>query len=201
MEGKVKWFSKEKGYGFIALNGGDDHYFGVRDIQGANLPDIGDLVSFTSGQGNKGPKATSVVILVNNQKIGTSNLKKAPPRESTSVRFDDRETCKHCGKKMVPRLVTYEGKATKSLCPYCGKTHKTFGPCFIATAVYGDYNAHEVRALRRFRDKSLRQSFIGRLLVAIYYKTSPPIAKILRRNSMMTLLIKRLLDIIVRRVE
>ena len=41
--------------------------------------------------------------------------------------------------------------------------------CFIATAVYGDINAPEVRALRGFRDDVLRQSFTGRLLVELYY--------------------------------
>jgi hypothetical protein len=40
--------------------------------------------------------------------------------------------------------------------------------CFVATAVYGDINAPEVRALRAFRDTKLKQTKTGRVLVNIY---------------------------------
>lgn len=63
MDGTVKWFSNEKGYGFIAAENGRDHYFHLCDIQGADLVRTGDLVSFTSNRGSKGPKATAVTII------------------------------------------------------------------------------------------------------------------------------------------
>lgn len=50
------------------------------------------------------------------------------------------------------------------------------GGCFIATAAYGSYLHPHVQSLRRFRDETLRQSRIGRRLVAWYYAVSPPIA-------------------------
>ncbi len=51
--------------------------------------------------------------------------------------------------------------------------------CFIATAVYGSYDADEVRILRAFRDRQLASSRMGRLLIRSYYVVSPPLAEML----------------------
>ncbi len=50
------------------------------------------------------------------------------------------------------------------------------GPCFLATAVYGD-DAMELRAFRRFRDDVLLPTAGGRLLVAEYYRVGPFLAQ------------------------
>lgn len=55
--------------------------------------------------------------------------------------------------------------------------------CFVATAVYGDFNAPEVISLRNFRDYYLTRRIWGRILVKIYYQTSPPLAKYLANHS------------------
>jgi uncharacterized protein YjbI with pentapeptide repeats len=62
--------------------------------------------------------------------------------------------------------------------------------CFIATACCGSYDAPEVRILRRFRDESLLPSRAGRLLVAAYYRVSPPIARILERHERLRALVR-----------
>jgi|WetSurMetagenome_2_1015567.scaffolds.fasta_scaffold551700_1 hypothetical protein len=41
--------------------------------------------------------------------------------------------------------------------------------CFIATAVYGDENCHEVQVLRDFRDNVLQESGLGRKVIDFYY--------------------------------
>jgi len=41
--------------------------------------------------------------------------------------------------------------------------------CFVATAVYGDPDCRQVRALRCFRDRVLVRSVWGRAFVAFYY--------------------------------
>lgn len=64
--GTVKWFSGEKGYGFIEREDGDDVFVHHSDIAGAGFKSLneGDKVSFEVEQGDKGPKATNVTVTV-----------------------------------------------------------------------------------------------------------------------------------------
>ena len=45
--------------------------------------------------------------------------------------------------------------------------------CFVATAAHGDYAAHEVYALRRFRDQYLKTNPAGKAFVTWYYENGP----------------------------
>jgi cold shock protein len=58
-QGKVKWFSKEKGYGFIEQEAGADLFVHHSEIQGYDLQE-GDEVEFEVGEGRKGPCAQKV---------------------------------------------------------------------------------------------------------------------------------------------
>ena len=58
-EGTVKWFSEEKGYGFIEQESGDDVFVHKNDTDGANLQE-GQRVQFEIGEGQKGPCAKDV---------------------------------------------------------------------------------------------------------------------------------------------
>ncbi len=64
--GTVKWFSADKGFGFITPDdGGKDlfvHHSEVKSSGFATLND-GQKVEFEVGQGQKGPCATNVVAL------------------------------------------------------------------------------------------------------------------------------------------
>ena len=57
--GKVKWFSSEKGFGFIEQENGEDLFVHLSEVQGAGLQEA-DAVEFEIGEGRKGPCATNV---------------------------------------------------------------------------------------------------------------------------------------------
>jgi len=64
--GRVKWFSEEKGYGFISPeDGGDDVFFhySVIQLKGFKTLSEGQLVEFNDEKTNNGMKATCVKIL------------------------------------------------------------------------------------------------------------------------------------------
>lgn len=55
--------------------------------------------------------------------------------------------------------------------------------CFIATEIFGQ-DSHETNRLRLFRDRSLIPFAMGRWMVANYYRVSPDLAALLRRNRL-----------------
>jgi len=63
MQGKVKWFNAEKGFGFIESEEGGDVFVHFSAIQtdGFKTLDEGQEVSFDVVQGNRGPQAENVV--------------------------------------------------------------------------------------------------------------------------------------------
>jgi hypothetical protein len=60
-------------------------------------------------------------------------------------------------------------------------TKSSRGPCFLATAVFEhEPYAVELMVFRRFRDQILKKKKWGRRLVWFYYKTSPPLARVIK---------------------
>ena len=64
-KGTVKWFSNQKGYGFISSESGSDVFVHHSAIQGDGYKslDEGQQVEFEIQQGPKGEQATNVVKL------------------------------------------------------------------------------------------------------------------------------------------
>lgn len=62
MQGTVKFFNNEKGYGFISREGGDDVFVHFSNIAGEGFKTLeeGQLVEFDVGPGRKGDEALNV---------------------------------------------------------------------------------------------------------------------------------------------
>ncbi|MFD2168770.1 cold shock domain-containing protein [Tumebacillus lipolyticus] len=65
MQGKVKWFNAEKGYGFIEREDGGDVFVHFSAIQtdGFKTLEEGQSVSFDIVDGARGPQAANVIKL------------------------------------------------------------------------------------------------------------------------------------------
>jgi cold shock protein len=61
VQGRVKWFNEQKGYGFIEQPDGRDLFVHYKECRGKLCQ--GDLVEYILGEGQKGPCATKVRVL------------------------------------------------------------------------------------------------------------------------------------------
>lgn len=65
-QGQVKWFNAEKGYGFIESSDGEDvfvHFTGILG-EGFRTLEEGQKVTFRTVEGNRGPQASDVEIVL-----------------------------------------------------------------------------------------------------------------------------------------
>ena len=62
LQGKVKWFNAEKGFGFIEVEGQDDVFVHFSAIQGEGFKTLeeGQAVTFDVEQGQRGAQAANV---------------------------------------------------------------------------------------------------------------------------------------------
>lgn len=107
--GIVKWFSQEKGYGYINNKENIDLYFGVKDVIGADLPEYGDRVEYTEYVGREEITAAKDVIIIE---------KKNP--------IFKKVRCESCQIEVRPKPwhfggTDYTNVKTAYLCPHCGE--------------------------------------------------------------------------------
>jgi cold shock CspA family protein len=117
MPGRVKWFSSEWGYGFITHAQNRDHRSTVRDVIEGALPRGGGKTEFDPGSGDQSAFARNVRITAS-----------APVGWGADRLRDDRVVCRHCGRRMVPRMITYRGAVERTVCPFCAHTYQNLNP-------------------------------------------------------------------------
>lgn len=63
-KGRVKWYDRKKGYGFIEAEDGQDVFVHMSAIKGSGIKSLfeGDKVTFEVGEGKKGPSAVRVQV-------------------------------------------------------------------------------------------------------------------------------------------
>lgn len=74
------------------------------------------------------------------------------------------------------------------------------GPCFVATVAFGA-EAPELDVLRRFRDRALMRSPLGRAFVDAYYQHGPQVAGVVSRRRWLRAPVARALSAVVRVLE
>lgn len=63
MEGKVKFFNEEKGFGFIADSEGKEYFVHISGVENNMVLKDEQSVSFEIEQGDRGPKAVDVKLI------------------------------------------------------------------------------------------------------------------------------------------
>jgi curved DNA-binding protein CbpA/ssDNA-binding Zn-finger/Zn-ribbon topoisomerase 1 len=108
--------------------------------------------------------------------------------------YDGRDVCRKCGWSRSELKKIDTGRSSRST-----NTDSGGGDCFVATAVYGDYDHPDVRRLRRFRDETLRHTAWGRAFIASYYRHGSSLAERLERHQFLKRGVRRILRYFVNR--
>lgn len=112
MKGMIKFYNKDKGFGFVVGENNQDYYFNQKVIPFGHIPNSGDMIEFEVSDkptSNKHKEPTiAKMTLTGEQATGMNNPS------------DSRVECPHCHKRVMPRVVTHYGRAERSLCPLCG---------------------------------------------------------------------------------
>ena len=75
------------------------------------------------------------------------------------------------------------------------------GGCYVATSVYGDYDAPEVKVLRAWRDDVLSESYFGRGFIRFYYAVSPRLVEMVGGRNWFSAPSRWALDKMVRKLS
>ncbi|MDU0967676.1 MAG: cold shock domain-containing protein [Actinomycetaceae bacterium] len=75
--GHVKWYSKDKGFGFITADDGAEVFLRSGALPPGVIPKSGTRVEFGVAEGRKGPQATSVTIVTRQPSLAKAHRRNA----------------------------------------------------------------------------------------------------------------------------
>ena len=83
----VKWFNAEKGFGFVAVDGGSEAFLHIRQLQTAGHTSVpeGARLKVVVGQGQKGPEVTQVIEVDISTASSPSSMERRRPVDSQVV--------------------------------------------------------------------------------------------------------------------
>ena len=115
MKGMIKFYNKDKGFGFVVGENNKDYYFNHEVIPFGHMPNSGDMVEFEVSDKPTSSKHKEPTI-----------AKMTMTGEQAKGAGNGKTQCQHCGSQCVPRLYFSHGEATHSVCPFCGKNIQVF---------------------------------------------------------------------------
>jgi CspA family cold shock protein len=91
MEGKVKWFNRRKGYGFIEGDDGEEYFIHSSALAEGTFIRDNDRVSFDPAESEKGKQAQNVTLLQKGSEIAAEEAKEEAPEEEEKEEVAEEE--------------------------------------------------------------------------------------------------------------
>src|SRR3989338_8059679 len=91
MEGKVKFFNRVKGFGFITGDDQKDYFVHYSGLKPGTFIRDGDLVSFDAGQGDRGLKAENVTLVKKASEMGSEGNSDAQDENSEDAPANEKK--------------------------------------------------------------------------------------------------------------
>lgn len=129
--------------------------------------------------------------------IKRSQVKEVAVYEDT----DNTQTGKNVAAVFIVILIITVGLVVWAVTAIVNSFSEAVSGCYIATMVYGSYDAPEVMTLRNFRDEVLKKYFLGRLFISLYYLTSPQVVRLTKNSPGINRYFKKRLDKFVNRLH
>ncbi len=86
----------------------------------------------------------------------------------------------------IPKVNKIQNKKVNNI------QNKSNKNCFIVTTTMGDINHPVVVDFRRYRDEVLLNTYLGRVFINIYYRIGPVLSKVIKTNSFLFTISKKL---------
>ena len=99
---------------------------------------------------------------------------------------------RYLGKGEIIFLYYFENYLKPQILEKSNSNSNSNSNCFIVTTTMGDINHPVVVDFRRYRDEVLLNTYFGRVFINIYYKVGPVLSKVIKNNSLLFTISKKL---------